>query len=292
MLIGHTGTGKELIARAIHNFSVRVNEPFIAIDCGALPDTLLESELFGHKRGAYTGAGADRKGLFQEAHGGTLFLDEINNLHPDMQSKMLRVLQENEIRPIGGNVTIPIDVRIIAASSMPLKSLVETRQFREDLFFRLHVYPIHIPDLSERRDDIPLLARHFLEQFTHKQNKKASHFQEVIVEFMKRRNWKGNIRELENFIERMITVTPPNALTINADYFPMDLKRDFENFRQEVNAEKKSESIKKRLSKYEAEIIRDALIECGWNQSKAARKLQTSESNIRNKISQFNIRKE
>ncbi len=292
LLDGKTGTGKELIAKAIHKFSSRSNCPFIAIDCGAIPDTLLESELFGHRRGAFTGAHSDRQGLFLEANGGTLFMDEINNLPYDMQSKLLRVLEEGEVRPVGSDKSVTLDIRIIAASSVPLKKLVAEGIFREDLFYRLHVYPIHIPDLNERQEDIAVLANHFLHKYAGQQNKNIQGFHEELIDFMNQRNWDGHIRELENFVERMITITPLNTSTINADYFPLDMKKEFENFRLEMNAENKSESIKERLNKYQAEIIKKTLIECGWNQSKAARKLQTSESNVRNKISQFNIRKE
>ena len=292
LLDGKTGTGKELIAKAIHKFSSRSNYPFIAMDCGAIPDALLESELFGHRRGAFTGAHSDRQGLFLEANGGTLFMDEINNLPYDMQSKLLRVLEEGEVRPVGSDKLVKIDIRIIAASSVPLKRLVEEGSFREDLFFRLHVYPIHIPDLSERQEDIPVLANHFLRKYAKKQNKNIQGFHEEIIDFMNQRAWTGHIRELENFIERVMTVIPPNASTIDATFFPMDLKKDFENFRLEKNVEKGSASIKEKLNKYEAEIIKRTLIECDWNQSKAARRLQISESNIRHKISQLNIRKE
>ena len=292
MLDGKTGTGKELIAKAIHKFSSRAGFPFIAIDCGAIPATLVESELFGHISGAFTGANSDRQGLFLEANGGTLFMDEINNLPYDMQSKLLRVLQEGEVRPIGSDKSLKTDVRIIAASSIPLKILVDKEKFREDLFFRLHVYPIYIPDLNERQEDIPLLANYFLTRFTQQQNKKAANFHEEVIDFMKQRNWPGNIRELEHFIERMVTVTPSAALTIDPGIFPRDLQKELENYRSEISSSHKSTSIKEQLNKYEAELINKALIECGWNQSKAARKLQTSESNIRYKINQLNIKKE
>ena len=292
LLVGKTGTGKELIAKAIHQFSSRANFPFIAIDCGAIPNTLIESELFGHKRGAFTGADSDRNGLFLEANGGTLFMDEINNLHHDMQSKLLRVLQENEIRPVGSDKTFKTNVRIITAASASLKELVENNKFREDLFYRLHVYPIYIPDLSERQEDIPLLANHFLCQYAKQQNKSAQNFAEEIIDFIKQSTWKGNIRELENFIERIVTVTPPDVSTIEISFFPKDLKKEIEDYRFKIHSAKRSAPIKEQIDKYEAEIIKKALIESGWNQSKAARKLQTSESNIRYKITLFNIQRD
>lgn len=292
LLDGKTGTGKELIARAIHHFSARMDGPFIAIDCGAIPATLIESELFGHARVAYTGANAERQGLFKQANGGTLFMDEINNLPYEMQSKLLRVLQDSEIRPVGSDKSYKTDVRIIAASSTPLKILVDKEEFRQDLFFRLYVFPIYIPDLNERQDDIPPLAHHFLAQFAQQQNKKAVNFHEEIIDYMKERIWQGNIRELENFVERLVTVTPPDNPSINPDILPPDLRKELEKYKSDMNASTGSTSIKDQLDKYEAELIKKALIECNWNQSKAARKLHTSEGNIRHKMNQLNIQKD
>jgi transcriptional regulator with GAF, ATPase, and Fis domain len=292
LLDGKTGTGKELIAKSIHQFSSRAGLPFIAIDCGAIPDTLLESELFGHRRGAFTGAASDRTGLFVEAEGGTLFMDEINNLPYDLQAKLLRVLQENEIRPVGSDKSAKINVRMISASSTPLKKLVEEHKFREDLYYRLHVYPIFIPDLDERQADIPLLANHFLSWYADQQKKKAQASHEEIIEFMKNRPWPGNIRELENFIERIVTVTPPEAAMIEPGFLPSDIQKELAIFKKESKSLSNSESIKKQLDRFEAQLIRNALIACDWNQSQAARKLQTSESNIRYKMNLLNIKQE
>ncbi len=292
LLDGKTGTGKELIAKSIHQFSSRSDFPFIAIDCGAIPDNLLESELFGHKRGAFTGANSDHTGLLLEADGGTLFLDEINNLPYDMQSKLLRVVQEEEIRPVGSNITHKINVRIIAASSIPLKKLIDENVFREDLFFRLHVYPIYIPDLGERQEDISILANHFLSLYAKQQNKTVDNFHEEIIEFMKQHKWKGNIRELQNFVERIITVTPPDASTIDPGFLPPDLKRELENFRLDFHSTKRSKSLKEQVDKFEAEVIRKILIESDWNQSKAARRLKISETNVRFKMGQLGIHRD
>ena len=292
LLVGKTGTGKELISKAIHKFSSRTDFPFIPIDCGAIPNTLLESELFGHKRGAFTGALSDRKGLFLEANDGTLFMDEINNLPYEMQSKLLRVLEEGEVRPVGSDKTFKTNVRIIAASSAPLKKLVEDNLFREDLFYRLHVYPIYIPDLSERQEDIPILADHFLHQHAKQQNKNLQNFHEEIIDFIKQKSWDGNIRELENFIERIVTVAPPDASSIDPSFFPMEVQKELENFRLKINASTRTTPLKEQISNYEAEIVKKTLIECGWNQSKAARKLHTSESNIRYKMDQLNIQRD
>jgi DNA-binding NtrC family response regulator len=258
----------------------------------SFPHTLLESELFGHRRGAFTGAHSDRQGLFLEANGGTLFMDEINNLPYDMQSKLLRFVEEGEVRPVGSDKIFKTNVRIIAASSTPLKDLVDEKIFREDLFFRLHVYPIYLPDLGERQEDIPLLADHFLHQYAKQQNKNAQDFHEEVIDFMKQRTWDGNIRELENFIERIVTVIPPDAPTIEPSFFPTDLQKELENSRSRIGSSMRSTPIKEQLDKYEADIIKKALIECGWNQSKAARKLHTSESNIRYKMNQFRIQRD
>jgi len=291
LLIGKTGTGKELISRAIHKFSSREKFPFIAIDCGAIPQSLLESELFGHKRGAFTGANSDRQGMFLEANGGTLFMDEINNLPYDMQSKLLRVLEGGEVRPVGSNKSIKTNVRIITAASTPLKKLVDENLFREDLFFRLHVYPIYVPDLSERQQDIAILADHFLHKYAKQQNKKIKNFHEEVIDFMKMRTWNGNVRELENFIERIVTITPASASTIDPSFFPKELEDELANFRLKIIATKNSIPLKDQINKYEADIIRKILIECEWNQSEAARRLSTSEKNIRYKMEKLNIRK-
>jgi transcriptional regulator with GAF, ATPase, and Fis domain len=291
LLVGKTGTGKELIAKAIHKFSSRANFPFIAIDCGAIPNTLLESELFGHKRGAFTGALSDRQGLFLEANGGTLFMDEINNLPLDMQSKLLRVLEEDEVRPVGSDKTFKTNVRIITAASTPLKKLVDDNHFREDLFYRLHVYPIYVPDLIDRQEDIPILADHFLHHFVKQQNKNAQNYHEEIIDFIKQKNWDGNVRELENFIERIVTVAPPDASIIDPSLFPMEMQKELEDFRLKIKASMKSAPLKEQMNKYEAEIVKKTLIECGWNQSEAARRLNTSEKNIRYKMEKLNIRK-
>jgi transcriptional regulator with GAF, ATPase, and Fis domain len=292
LLIGKTGTGKELIAKAIHNFSARAEYPFIATDCGAIPNTLLESEFFGHTKGAFTGAQTKRNGLFLEANHGTLFLDEINNLPFDMQSKFLRVLEDHQIRPIGSDKIIQIDVRIVAATSSPLKDLVEKKLFREDLFYRLNVYPIYVPDLNERKEDIPLLAHQFLLEFAKQQNKQITNFNEEVIEFIQQRPWEGNVRELKNFIERIIALAPSDAETIDSSFFKMELKEEFENYRSETNVVHRTTPLKKHMNKYEAEFIRKKLIECEWNQSEAARQLQISETNIRYKMRQFNIQRE
>jgi Nif-specific regulatory protein len=288
LLIGKTGTGKELVAKSIHRFSSRSDFPFVAIDCGAIPENLLESEFFGHKKGAFTGANSDRSGLFLEANMGTLFMDEINNLPQEMQAKLLRVLQEGEIRPVGSDKVLKTNVRIIAASSVPLKELVEEKLFREDLFFRLHVYPIYIPDLNERKEDISLLANHFLKLYSKQQDKKPISFHESVIDFVKNKQWNGNIRELENFVERIVTLVPSDSSVITTSIFPADLQEELNQFQKQI---KITGSLKNQVQDYEAQLIKNTLIECNWNQSETARRLSTSEKNIRYKIETLNIRK-
>ena len=291
LLIGKTGTGKELIAKAIHRFSSRAGGPFIPIDCGAIQTNLLESELFGHKRGSFTGADSDRQGLFLVANSGTLFMDEINNLQLEMQAKLLRALEEGEIRSVGSDKPHKVDVRIITASSVPLKSLVEENKFREDLFYRLSVYPIYVPDLNERQEDILILAHHFLHKYAKLQKKNIQHFNDEVISFIKHRTWEGNVRELENFVERLVTLVEKDLLTIDADKLPADLHKELKEFREKQSHIRPLESLKEQVDSFEKKLIKQTLIECNWNQSEAARRLNTSEKNIRYKLEKFNIRK-
>jgi len=289
LLEGKSGTGKELVARAIHGFSDRADRSFVAIDSGAISPHLMESELFGHVKGAFTGATTARKGLFEEAHTGTLFMDEITNLPLDLQAKLLRVLQENEVRPIGSNTTRTVDVRIIAATSRSLKEMVEQETFREDLYYRLLVYPIHIPSLQEREEDIPILANHFMRIFSRQQNKAIEHFHEEVVDFMKARSWPGNIRELENFIERVVILAPKECKQITAKMLPSELQEEIKRVKK---SQKMSVSLTESLAEFEASLIRNALEENRWNQSRAARALGISEQTMRYKMHKLKIRKE
>jgi transcriptional regulator with GAF, ATPase, and Fis domain len=289
LLEGQTGTGKELAARAIHRFSSRHAQPFIAIDCGAIPASLIESELFGHLKGAFTGATHDRKGLLAEANQGTLFMDEIANLPMEVQAKFMRFLQEGEIRPVGSNKTQKVDVRIISAGSQPLQKLIEAKQFREDLFYRLHVYPIHVPSLNERSADIPLLAGSFLKKFSKQQQKHGEHFSRNILQFMQQRQWTGNIRELENFVERLVTLAPPEAVVVDEDVLPPDLKKQFKRIKSAAEDAHVSNSLVDSLALYEQKLIRSVLQENDWNQSKAARALKVSVQNLRYRMKKLGI---
>ncbi|NQT24949.1 sigma-54-dependent Fis family transcriptional regulator [candidate division KSB1 bacterium] len=288
LLEGKSGTGKELIAKAIHQSSDRFSCPFITIDCGAIPEHLMESELFGHMKGAFTGAATTRKGLFEEAHTGTLFMDEITNLPIDLQAKLLRVLQEGEIRPLGSNTTRKVNVRVITAASSSLKEMVQDKQFREDLFYRLMVYPIHIPSLEERSEDIPLLATHFMRIFSKQQNKEIENFHEEVIDFMKAHSWPGNIRELENFVERMVTLVPKGKKQIDIKLIPPEFKKEIEELRQSTELNK---PLNESLADYEETLIRQALGDNNWNQSKAARALGISEQTIRYKMQKLGIEK-
>ncbi|HET6930057.1 MAG TPA: sigma-54 dependent transcriptional regulator [Candidatus Acidoferrum sp.] len=206
LITGESGTGKELVARAIHENSARSQTPFITINCGAFPETLLESELFGYVKGAFTGANENRRGLFQAAHGGTLFMDEIGNMNLAMQVKLYRVLQEGKVRPLGSTEEIDVDVRVIAATNKDLEKAIAAGEFREDLFYRLSVIPIHVPSLRERREDIPLLARHFLEQFRKSMEKPIQGISPEAMTRLEAYEWPGNVRELENTLERAVAL--------------------------------------------------------------------------------------
>ncbi|MDE1888742.1 MAG: sigma-54-dependent Fis family transcriptional regulator [Planctomycetota bacterium] len=232
-IYGESGTGKELIARAIHHNSNRSKDPFVAANCGAIPEGLLENELFGHIRGAYTDAHESKEGLFTQANGGTIFLDEIGNTSPALQIKLLRVLQEREIKPIGGTKSIKVNVRVIVASNTDLQKAVNDGTFREDLFYRIHVVPIYIPPLRERRDDIPLLASYFMTGFCKVLKKDIKGFTPAAIQRMILYGWPGNIRELQNKIERAVIMTNKNEI-IPEDLFSVDtniLKNVFNSYK-------------------------------------------------------------
>ena len=213
LILGESGTGKELIARAIHQHSPRANHPFVAVDCGALTETILESELFGHVRGSFTGALADKKGVFEEAQGGTCFLDEIGGISANMQARLLRVLQEHEIRRVGGKDWVKVDVRVVAATNHDLAEAVSRGEFRQDLYYRLNVVAIRLPPLRERAEDIPLLARHFLQRYSQESGKCIKAISDKAMELLCAYSWPGNIRELENAIEQAVALSYQPVLT-------------------------------------------------------------------------------
>ncbi|MCJ7502573.1 MAG: sigma-54 dependent transcriptional regulator, partial [Acidobacteriia bacterium] len=220
LITGDSGTGKELVARAIHEASPRREKPFVSINCGAFPETLLESELFGYFKGAFTGADTNRKGIIESANGGTLFLDEIGETSLSMQVKLLRVLQERKVRPLGGTVDIPVDVRLIASTNRDLKSMVSAGQFREDFYYRVSVIPIHVPPLRERKDDIDPLARHFLRKYSLQMGKPLRDFDPPSLSAIMHYAWPGNVRELENAIERAVAVSGDRDGLVRLDHLP------------------------------------------------------------------------
>jgi len=215
LIIGSTGTGKELVARAIHYNSDRRDAPFVPINCSAIPETLLESELFGHQKGAFTGAHETRRGLFEEAQGGTVFLDEINTLSPNLQVKLLRVLQERVVRRVGGRENLTIDIRLVSASNLDLEEAVKRGEFRQDLFYRLSVVPVRLPDLKDRREDIPLLVYHFLQKFSQQHGEPARRFSSEAMRVLMTHSWPGNVRELENAVEHALTMGSGEILTMD-----------------------------------------------------------------------------
>jgi transcriptional regulator with PAS, ATPase and Fis domain len=224
LILGESGTGKEVIARSIHQHSPRAQRPFVAVDCGALTETLLESELFGHTRGAFTGAVADKKGVFQAANNGTCFLDEIGDISLNMQSKLLRVLQEEEVRPVGGKEWVKVDVRVLAATNKDLDHLVKTGAFREDLYYRLKVITIRLPPLRERPEDIDELAQIFIRRYSLAARKPISGISEDTLERLRNYSWPGNIRQLENAIEQAVVLSKNPVLTL--DDLPQEVRED------------------------------------------------------------------
>ena len=262
LLCGERGTGKELIARSVHYNSQRSNRPFIPVDCASLVETLIESELFGHVRGAFTGASSAKRGLFEESDGGTLFLDEVGNLSLPMQSKLLRFLQEHEIKRVGGTESIKVDVRVIAAANQPLEPLVKNGKFREDLFDRLNVVTITLPPLRERKEDIPLLANHFLQKFSEENHKNISHISPEALEILLQYSWPGNVRELEHTIERAVIFST----------HPMILPEDFSRKMSEevkgveIPMPEKTLSLKEIEKRYVLKVLK----ETGGNKKKAS----------------------
>jgi transcriptional regulator with PAS, ATPase and Fis domain len=222
LIMGESGTGKELVARAIHAASPRADRPFIPVNCGAIPAELLESEMFGHERGAFTGAIGQRAGMFQLANGGSIFLDEVGEMSPTLQVKLLRVLQDREVRPVGADRVLKVDVRVIAASNKELAAEVETGNFREDLFYRLQVIPIVMPPLRERRSDIPLLVRHFLEKHNRKRPGRPAELAEEAMVHLWEYDWPGNVRELENLLERLVILSEDGHIA--AEHLPPSLR--------------------------------------------------------------------
>jgi len=280
LITGESGTGKELVARAVHSQSNRHNKPFIAVSCAALPETLLESELFGHEKGSFTGAYAQKKGKFEFAEGGTLFLDEIGEMSANIQVHLLRVLEEKEFTRVGGNEPIKVDVRVISATNKDLRKAIEKQEFREDLYYRLNVVNIELPPLRERKEDVPLLAEHFLNKFASENRKEISGFSPEAIEFLLDCDWPGNVRELENAIERAVILAKDSRISID------DLP-------QENLSLGYSTASKKSIKEVEKEHILNVLRKTGDNYSEAARILGISRMTLYNKAKEygFDVRK-
>jgi len=281
LIRGESGTGKELVAHAIHYNSERANKPFVKVNCAALPETIIESELFGHEKGAFTGAISLRKGRFEIADGGTLFLDEIGDLSPQTQIKLLRVLQEKEFERVGGTRTIKTNVRIITATNRNLEELIEKGQFRHDLYYRLNVFPIHIPPLRDRKTDILLLADYFVEKYGRAYNKDVRRISTPAIDMMMAYHWPGNVRELENCIERAVLMS--NDDVIHGHHLPPTLQT------AEASGTIPKGSLEEKLESIERELILDALKSSRGNMAKAARLLGISERKMGLRVKKYRI---
>jgi two-component system nitrogen regulation response regulator NtrX len=278
LIYGESGTGKELVARAIHNESDRKNNNFVEVNCAAIPHELIESELFGHEKGSFTGAFERKKGKFEMAHEGTLFLDEIGDMSPATQAKVLRVIETQEFQRVGGNKKIKVDVRIIAATNKDLQEEIRKNNFREDLYFRLNVIPIHIPPLRERKEDIPLLADYFLEGFAQQYGQKLKKLSKTAIQSLMNYDWPGNVRELKNAIERFVIMNPAEMI-------------DFEHFTREESSDiYKHKTLREAREHFERNFIIRKLKEHNWNVSKTAEEMEIERSNLHRKIKSLGIK--
>jgi two-component system response regulator AtoC len=285
LLIGESGTGKELVARALHDLSVRKKEPFVPINCGAIPATLLESELFGHVKGAFTDASRNKKGLIEEAHNGTLFLDEIGELPLLLQVKLLRFLQEEEIRRVGDNRAIRVDVRVVAATARDLSTMVREGAFREDLYYRLNVLQLRIPPLRERKDDIPLLVEHFIAKYGTRLGREAMTISREALRVLMDYPWPGNVRELENTIERAMVLADSDRIDIAN--LPDKVREERDHAPQPLLGD--DLSIKKAIRTIERELIRRSLEKTGGNRTRAADLLEISHRALLYKIKEYGL---
>lgn len=283
MILGESGTGKELIARAIHEESQRKNSQFIPVDCSTLTETIIESELFGHIKGAFTGADKNKKGLFEEAHGGTIFLDEIGNLKPQIQSKLLRFLQEREIKPVGSSKIVKVDVRIISATNIHVEEEIAQGNFRQDLYYRLSAIELHVPPLRDRRDDIPLLVHHFMTMLASDLNTPSMSISNDALEILVNREWKGNVRELQNVIQHAMIVSESKILS--KDIFVQILPEYKECSSQELSPL----NLTRAIEEFEKKHILYVLSLAHNNKSKAAKMLGISRSVLYEKMKKYAI---
>lgn len=286
LITGESGTGKEVLAKVIHYASPRKDKPFVAVNIPALPETLLESELFGHEKGAFTGAEKSKKGRFEIAEGGTIFLDEIGDIPLNLQVKLLRVLQEHQIERVGSTESINIDVRIIAATHQNLEQKIKDGSFREDLYYRLNIVSLHLPPLRERREDILPLIEHFVSKYSNENNKQNLSLSKEAVDLLMKYNYPGNVRELENAIERAVVLCRSDVITIN------DLPNVIKGFKAEKEiVTNENTSLIEQVEALEKKLIFDALSKANGNQSQAGRMLGLTERNLRYKMQKYGIKK-
>jgi two-component system, NtrC family, response regulator PilR len=290
LIYGESGTGKELVARAVHACSPRSSEPFVSINCGAFPETLLESELFGYVKGAFTGASQNKRGLFEVASGGTIFLDEIGEMSLSMQVKLLRVLQERTIRAVGGTQESPIDVRVIAATNKDLRQMVAANTFREDLYYRVSVIPIQVPPLRERREDVELLANHFLKKYANAAQKSILRIGQESLEGLRNFDWPGNVRQLENTIERAVAMETSDVLKVDmeADHPPPRAVSASGNGHH-ANVPSDGMDFEKYVAEIERSLIESALQQSGGVQTRAAELLKVSYRSFRHLLKKYDI---
>jgi two-component system response regulator AtoC len=304
LLIGETGSGKELVARALHRLSPRADGPYIRVNCGALSESLLESELFGHVKGAFTGAIDNKTGRFEAAHGGTIFLDEIPSMSPKLQVKLLRVLQEREFERVGESRTIRVDTRVIAATPLGLEDEVEAGRFRDDLYYRLNVVPIRLPPLRERRDDIPALARYFLERYSEENRRESPELSPEVLRVLQEHDWPGNVRELENYIERLVVLADNGPLNVEQATAPgrgarrlrptgsrgADLASLIQHLVRvgiQLLPAEEGKLFDRLVGGVERELIEQVMQQCDNVQVKAASRLGINRNTLHKKISEF-----
>jgi two-component system, NtrC family, nitrogen regulation response regulator NtrX len=292
LLLGESGVGKELVARSIHRNSLRSRERFVQVNCAAIPEELIESELFGHEKGSFTGAAEKQIGKFEQADRGTIFLDEVGDMSAKTQAKVLRVLQEGEVERLGSARTIKVDVRVIAATNKDLEQEIDRGTFREDLYFRLSVIPIRVPPLRDRREDVPALVRHFVDLFSRENNRKPQRFTPTALEYLQKARWKGNVRELRNTVERLLIMTPGDAIDVDdlRDVVRADAKPSGQA--AEANDKDRPGTLREFKESAERAFLVDKLRENAWNISKTAEVIGTPRSNLYKKLEQYAISQE
>ncbi len=284
LITGESGTGKELIARAIHGLSPRRAHPFVAVNVAAIPETLIESELFGHEKGAFTGAHARKLGKFELAHGGTIFLDEIGSLRLDLQTKLLRVLQEREVERVGGTRVVPVDVRVLAATNVNLRQAVRERLFREDLYYRLHVVPVHVPPLRDRRDDIPLLIEHFITKIARECHREVRGVSAGALEVLTRYDWPGNVRELENVIHRAVVLATGPVIQLSDVPLDVAIPETASRLNDDTGL-----PLREACDQFERQYVLRVLERVSWNVSHAARLLRVHRNTVLAKLAGWGV---